>query len=96
MDIFQSDYLYDQDGFSLENETYSDESMQRREGFLNAGIILASISIIGVVNNFCVFLVIVKHAHLRTPINMMLLSLSLSNYLFPDLCVTFVSLSIHC
>ena len=47
-------------------------------GYFAAGIILAAISVVGIVNNFCVFLVIIKDRRLRTPINLMLLSLSLS------------------
>ena len=47
-------------------------------GYFAAGIILAAISVVGIVNNFCVVLVIIKDRRLRTPINLMLLSLSLS------------------
>ena len=49
-----------------------------RSGYIIAGLILVGITVLGVVSNLCVILVICRNRRLRTPINLMLLSLSFS------------------
>ena len=89
MELFLSDdYAELDDAFypnlssHLPNDMLQEDLMtvQRlsRFGYFIAGLVLVAVSVLGIASNFCVFLVIAGNRRFRTPINLMLLSLSLS------------------
>ena len=59
---------------------FGTERMLSPTGYTTTGVVLTFISVFGIVNNFFVFLILVRNRPLRTPVNLMILSLSLSEY----------------
>lgn len=51
-------------------------------GYVTAGVILALIALLGIVNNLAVIIIIARNRALRTPVNLVLLNLSISTGCF--------------
>ena len=77
------DDLFNRTTSSYDNTLMKALAVQQisRSGYARAGIILVGISVLGIASNLCVFLVIIRNRRLQTPINVMVLSLSLSKNL---------------